>query len=73
MISGQIVTLLDGRKVDAACEDWRHECEARAIAALRPLEARRAWLEAIEHRRGKPEADRLRATMKALWSAKGNP
>ena len=70
MIAGQFVTLLDGRQVDSDSEDWRHECEARAIAALRPLEARRAWLETLEHKRGKAEADRLRDTIKALWSAK---
>lgn len=61
------VTLLDGRNVSDYSEDWRHECEARAIAALQTLEQRRAWLELIEKRRGKPAADRLRATMKLLW------
>lgn len=64
------VFLLDGRQVDSASEDHRHECEARAIADLRTLDERRAWLEALEKRRGKAEADRLRATMAALWQAK---
>lgn len=64
-----IVTLLDGTEVDSASEAYGHECEARAIAALPTLADRRAWLEAIEKRRGKDEADRIRRTMKALWEA----
>lgn len=61
------VRLLDGTEVDSASEAWRHESEARAIADLRTLGERRAWLEAIEKRRGQAAADRLRQTMKALW------
>jgi hypothetical protein len=61
-----LATLLDGRQVDDASEEHRHECEARAIAALPTLIARREFLEAIEKRRGKAAADRLRETMKAL-------
>lgn len=64
------VTLIDGRQVDSTSEDWRHECEARAIAALPTLADRRAWLEQLQHKRGKEEADRLRNTMKLLWEAK---
>lgn len=60
-------TLLDGREVPADSEEWRHECEARAIAALPTLADRRAWLEGIEARRGKADADRLRETMRELW------
>jgi hypothetical protein len=65
-----VVTLLDGRQVDSASEEWRHETEARAIAALRTLAERRACLEAIEKRRGAAAADRVRETMKQLWSKK---
>lgn len=64
------VTLIDGRQVDSESEDWRHECEARAIAALPSLAQRREWMQALEHRRGKAEADRIRTTMTALWKAK---
>jgi len=64
------VTLIDGRQVDSASEDWRHECEARAIAARPTLAERREYLDLVERRRGKPAADRLRATMKQLWEAK---
>ena len=60
-------TLLDGREVPADSEEWRHECEARAIAALPTLADRRAWLEGIEARRGKADADRLSETMRELW------
>lgn len=64
------VTLLDGTEAPSGSEAWRHECEARAIAALPTLAERRAWLEDIERRRGKPAADALRDTMRAVWSAR---
>lgn len=67
------VTLVDGREVYRDSEDWRHECEANAIAKLPTLADRRAWLEAIEHRRGKAAADSLRATMRQLWEARKQP
>jgi hypothetical protein len=70
VIAGRVVTLLDGRQVDSASEEWRHETEARAIAALRTTADRRIWLEDIERRRGKAAADQLRATVGALWKAK---
>lgn len=63
------VELIDGRMVARDAEEWRHECEARAILALPSLPERRAWLEGIEHKRGKPEADRLKATMLRLHAA----
>ena len=62
--------LLDGRMVDSSSEEYRHLCEARHIAKLPTLADRRAWLEAIEHKRGKAEADRLRLTMGEIWKAK---
>ena len=65
-----LVRLLDGREVPSDSEHWRHECEARAIAALPTLAERRAWLEQVEKRRGKESADRLRVTMKLLWDTK---
>lgn len=62
--------LLDGREVDSASEEWRHECEARAIAALPSLAERRAWLEDLERKRGAAAVERLRATMRQLWEAR---
>jgi hypothetical protein len=61
------VTLIDGRQVDSASEEWRHEAECRAVAALPTLADRRAWLEKLEHKRGKDAVDAIRATMKQLW------
>lgn len=65
------VRLIDGSEVDSSSDEWRHESEARAIAKLPSLAERRAWLEDIQRKRGKPAADRLRKTMTALWDAKG--
>ena len=64
------VTLHDGRQVDSASEEWRHLCEARNILSLRNVTERRDWLDAIEKRRGKASADRLRETVQALWKAR---
>lgn len=69
-MSATTVRLLDGTEADSASEAHRHECEARAIAALPTLGMRRAWLEDLEKRRGKPAADRLRETMRKLWESK---
>jgi hypothetical protein len=69
-MSMALVKLIDGREVYRDSEEWRHETEARHIAALPTLADRRAWLESIEHRRGKAAADRLRKTMGEIWKAK---
>lgn len=66
------VRLIDGTEVDSASEAWRHETEARHILALPTLPERRAWLEAIEKRRGSAAAAALRRTMLALHEA-GQP
>ena len=55
--------LHDGTFVDSASEAWRHECEARHVARMRTAEERHAWLEDIARKRGRDEADRLRATV----------
>lgn len=65
------VTLLDGTQVDSADERWRHESEARAIAALPSTIERRVWLEGVEKKRGKADAERLRATILLLWDRRG--
>ena len=66
----ETVTLVDGRQVDSASEDWRHETEARYVASRPTLSDRRIYLAEIERRRGSAAADRLRATMKQLWEAR---
>jgi hypothetical protein len=62
--------LIDGREVPSDSDEWRHECECRAIAALPTLPDRRAWLESLEKRRGLSEVQRIRETMKKLWETK---
>jgi hypothetical protein len=62
--------LIDGTEVDSTSEAWRHECEARAIAALPTLAERRSWLDDLARKRGVFEADRIRNTLKRLWEAK---
>ena len=62
--------LIDGTEVDSSSEAWRHECEARAIAALPSLEQRRHVLRGVEEARGKAAADALRETMRKLWEAR---
>jgi hypothetical protein len=62
--------LIDGTEADTTSEAWRHECEARAIAALPTLAERRAWLDDLARKRGPAAADRIRDTLKRLWEAK---
>lgn len=73
MTTTHTATLVDGRVVSTTSEEWRHECEARAIAALPSLEQRRAWLRDIEERRGAAAVEQLRATMSAVWAARRQP
>ena len=71
------VTLHDGRVVDSSGEDWRHECEARALLGW-SLARRRDHLygwkddggrihKGVEQIRGRAEVTRLEFTMLALW------
>lgn len=72
------VTLLDGTVVSSRSEEWRHECEARAVLNMKPLAARRAYLYgALNHwnklaggvaqKRGDAAVKRLEDTMVQLW------
>lgn len=65
-----IVTLITGEAVDSASEEYRHFCEAQMVVDRPTLLERRAYLEEVERRRGKAEADRLRATMGEIWKAR---
>jgi hypothetical protein len=60
-------TLIDGREVDSHSPDWRHECLARAIAAIQSKDERREWLAAFEKRHGPDAAEKLRVTVRAMW------
>lgn len=64
-----IVTLIDGRQVDSASEDWRHECEARYVAELPGLEARRAYLEKVTTKRGAAAGEQLKALVTTIFTA----
>lgn len=61
----RMVTLLDGRQVWNDSDDWRHESEAREIAAW-PHELRDAHLMTIERSRGADAAARLRKTIEEV-------
>jgi hypothetical protein len=64
------VPLHDGRVVCSSCEDWRHECEARAIMKLGGTLDRRNWLDDIERKRGQPARLALQQTIGALWPSR---
>lgn len=40
----RMVTLADGRQVSNWSDDWRHECEARAVLDMPTLAMRQAYL-----------------------------
>lgn len=63
-------TLHDGREVDSSSPEWRHECLARAVVAIPNVEQRRDWLGAFEKRHGPEPAEKLRATVRALWESR---
>lgn len=64
------VTLIDGRQVPSDSEEWRHETEARWVAARPTLMERRLYLDEVAAKRGQAEADRLRETMTRIWEAR---
>ncbi len=66
-MSGPTVKLIDGRVVGTDSEEWRHETEARMVAARPTLAERRMYIDEVERKRGKEAADRLRATVLLLW------
>lgn len=72
-------TLIDGRVVCSWCQDWRAECEARAVLAM-PKAARRGYIygeteagrvvrKGVEQQRGKAAADELAALVTKVWEA----
>ena len=58
----RMVSLIDGSMVWNDSEAYRHECEARSIAAM-PQRDRRAWLFDLERVRGVDATERLRKTV----------
>jgi hypothetical protein len=76
-----MVTLIDGRQVDDASEEWRHECEARTVLNWPSKRQRQDYLWGALDQFGKPrggvtqirgeaECKRLEATMMQLWRAR---
>lgn len=50
-------------------EAWRHECEVRYVLKMATRQQRAEYLDAIERRRGKACADRLRSDVATAWLA----
>lgn len=50
-------------------EHWRHECEVRYIISMPGREQRAGYVDAVAKRRGQPAAERLRASVRQLWSS----
>ena len=63
------VMLNDGRVVCPSCPAHRLECEAREVLS-KPLEARKAYLEKVEEKRGKVGCDELKAVITVQWKRK---
>ena len=66
LIESSAVTLTDGRVVCSSCPAWRLETEAREVLS-KPLEARKAYLEKVEEKRGKAGCDALKAAISEIW------
>lgn len=75
------VVLRDGRTVSSYSEEWRMECEARAVLRMPSTYERRRYLfgapddrgnmvGGIAKKRGKDAADKLAAVVKQLWDAR---
>lgn len=60
------MTLLDGRLVPSDSEEWRQECEARAVLKM-PLGLRKQYLGIVEKKRGLPERQRVQGLVERLW------
>lgn len=69
------VTLIGGRQVDSASEAWRHECEARHVAGLATLDARRDYLDYVAKRRGDAAGQALKQLVAQIFNAqrRGTP
>ena len=63
------VRLIDGREASSHSEEWRHECEARAILNMDAQALRRKHLQRIGERRGQAERRRLEDTILTIYRA----
>ncbi|WP_186139319.1 DUF7696 family protein [Burkholderia gladioli] len=51
-------------------EQHRHECEVRHVLSLESRAVRIAYLSAVEAKRGKEAAQRLRADVEQAWKGR---
>lgn len=65
----QQVTLHDGRSVSSYSEEWRAECEARAVLNMPTRMDRARYLGLVARRRGPAAADAIRELGLKIWRA----
>lgn len=63
------VTLISGRQVDSASEEWRIETEARELLRRNTVD-RREYFDAVERKRGADACQALKAVFMKLWEAR---
>ena len=68
-----LVTLHDGTQVLSDSEEWRHECEARAVMKMPTREHRNRYIYKVAQFRGEAEARRIRETVRKLWPVRERP
>ncbi len=62
-----LITLVS--EIDKYSEEWRHECEARAVLNM-PLLDGQNYLQLVEQKRGKSARDYLQVKVRELWITK---
>jgi hypothetical protein len=55
--------------INTYSEEWRHECEARAVLNMPLLDAQN-YLQLVEEKRGKSARDYLQVKVRELWITK---
>jgi hypothetical protein len=66
-LGAHLVTLHDGRQVGSYSEEWRLECEAKAVVRLPTLDRRRKYLDAVKEKRGTKAWNELQDRILSLW------
>jgi hypothetical protein len=67
--ASSLLRLLMDCQVDTYSEEWRHECEARAVLNM-PLLDGQNYLQLVEEKRGKSARDYLQVKVRELWITK---
>lgn len=63
------VELHDGRVVGSWSEEWRAECEARAVLRMPTKMHRQGYLLRVRERRGQAAGNELERRVMAVWKA----